>query len=152
MEGTCNLIFFEAPTHILQAMKATMPKTGDADDIMDDTDDDVDGDDDDIPSDLEEMSDDDEDGGLSLAEASGDEDLMSLNGDMPDGLIEFDEAEDEAEPEEEEWGGIGAGGGTKRKRDDEDKKSKRKKLKALPTFASYEDYAKMIEDGPEDDI
>ena len=29
---------------------------------------------------------------------------------------------------------------------------KRRKLAQLPTFASYEDYAKMIEEGPEDDI
>lgn len=39
----------------------------------------------------------------------------------------------------------------KRKRDEE-KDGNRKKLRALPTFASYEDYAKMIEDGPEDNV
>ena len=48
------------------------------------------------------------------------------------------------------------GGGAcdkRRKRDGEDgKKGRRKKLRSLPTFASYEDYAKLIEDGPEDNV
>lgn len=33
-----------------------------------------------------------------------------------------------------------------------DKKAKRKKLRKLPTFASAEDYAKMIDEAPEEDI
>jgi ribosome biogenesis protein MAK21 len=37
-------------------------------------------------------------------------------------------------------------------RGDEDERSRKKKLRALPTFASYEDYARMIEDGPEENI
>ena len=48
-------------------------------------------------------------------------------------------------------GGDGGAAGKKRKRKEEDKQ-RRKKLRSLPTFASYEDYAKLIEDGPEDDI
>ena len=44
----------------------------------------------------------------------------------------------------------------KRKREDGEgknsSKDRRKKLRSLPTFASYEDYAKLIEDGPEDNI
>jgi ribosome biogenesis protein MAK21 len=46
-------------------------------------------------------------------------------------------------------------GGEKRKRKGpghEDERIRKKKLRALPTFASYEDYARMIEDGPEEDI
>ena len=35
---------------------------------------------------------------------------------------------------------------------DEDVRTRKKKLRALPTFASYEDYARMIEDGPEENI
>ncbi|KAF9039673.1 CBF-domain-containing protein [Hymenopellis radicata] len=135
----------EEEDEIWKAMKATMPNTGDNDDALDDSDID---DDDDIPSGL----DDDSEDGLSLAEGSGDDDLVPM-----DGLIEFDgsDSEDDGGEQEEEWGGIAGGGGAKRKRaeDDEKDKTKRKKAKkSLPTFASYEDYAKMIEDGPEDDI
>ena len=58
------------------------------------------------------------------------------------------------EEEEAEWGGIGGGSSQKKRKrgDEEDGKKRRKKLRSLPTFASYEDYAKMIEDGPEDNI
>ena len=40
----------------------------------------------------------------------------------------------------------------KRKGRGDDERTRKKKLRALPTFASYEDYARMIEDGPEEDI
>jgi len=46
-------------------------------------------------------------------------------------------------------------GGKARKRKahgDEDERTRKKKLRALPTFASYEDYARMIEDGPEENL
>jgi len=46
-------------------------------------------------------------------------------------------------------------GGKTRKRKglgDENGRTRKKKLRALPTFASYEDYARMIEDGPEENI
>ncbi|KAF8888403.1 CBF/Mak21 family-domain-containing protein [Gymnopilus junonius] len=118
--------------------------------------------------DISQNEDSDEDDGgeddLSLAEASDNEDLIPLD-DMPDGLIEYDgsDASDDDDGlgrlvEEEVWGGITAndssgnkGRGKKRQREEEEKSKKRKKLK-LPTFASYEDYAKLIEEGPEDDI
>ena len=99
--------------------------------------------------------DDDDDDGLSLVEGSDNEDLISLDGELPDGLIAYDgsdvDDDDEDDGTEGVWGGISkpAASGTKRKRD-ETKSEKRKKLRSLPTFASYEDYAKMIEDGPED--
>ena len=132
-----------------------MPKAaGEDDDLMeDDSDDDLDlgsgsaeeG------SEVEDDEDDNSDA-LSLVEASDNEDLISLDGDVPDDLIEYD-GSDAGEEDEAEWGGIEEGtvGGQKRKRE-ETRGGKRKKLKSLPTFASYEDYAKMIEDGPEDDI
>ena len=44
------------------------------------------------------------------------------------------------------------GGQCRRKRGDDDAKSRKKKLRSLPTFASYEDYAKLIDDEPEDNI
>jgi ribosome biogenesis protein MAK21 len=108
---------------------------------------------DELPSDLDEGDDasDDDDDALSLVEASDNEDLVSLDANFP-GLIDYDGSDEEAGGEdEEEWGGITQGGDKKRKREDSSNQ-KRKKLRSLPTFASYEDYAKMIEDGPEDDI
>ncbi|KAJ4490490.1 CBF/Mak21 family-domain-containing protein [Lentinula aciculospora] len=122
---------------VWKAMQASMPKalTDDVD-LMDDDDDDDDD------KDENENTDDE----LSLVEGSDNEDLITSNGDLPDGLIEYDGSDADAE----EWNGIGEKS-NKRKRNDEDKK-RRKKLKSLPTFASYEDYAKIIEDGPEDDI
>ncbi|KAK0199068.1 CBF/Mak21 family-domain-containing protein [Armillaria mellea] len=132
---------------VWKAMKASIPKAEGDNDLMDDSD----IDEDDLPSDFdvdedeEDQPDDGDD--LSLAEGSDNDDLISLDDDMPEGLIEYDGPDEE---EEEEWGGIDSGNG-KRKRTQESKE-RRKKFKSLPTFASYEDYAKMIEDGPEDDI
>jgi ribosome biogenesis protein MAK21 len=150
-------------------MKATMPKVqGDDDDLLEDSDDDED----DLPSDFggsdeldvsgkkekdaEGDQDEEEEDGLSLAEASDNEDLISLDGDVPYGLIEYDGSDAEADvndvfANDEEWGGISSENNKKRKRE-EDKRGKRKKLRSLPTFASYEDYAKLIEEGLEDDI
>ncbi|KAJ7016461.1 hypothetical protein C8F04DRAFT_1281345 [Mycena alexandri] len=66
------------------------------------------------------------------------EDLVPLDADFP-GLIEYEGSDGEGQGggdgEEEELGGISQGGDKKRKRED-----------------SYEDYAKMIDDAPEDDI
>ncbi|KAF8063503.1 CBF/Mak21 family-domain-containing protein [Lyophyllum atratum] len=151
----------EDEAEIWKAMKASMPKAiGDDEDIMEDSDDlpsDLDMDDDSGDEEQAESPDEDDDDALSLVEGSDNEDLISLDGDVPDGLIEWDGSDgsdDENAPEEEgEWGGLGedAAGGKKRKRE-ETSREKRKKLRSLPTFASYEDYAKMIEDGPEDHI
>ncbi len=121
-----------------------------------DSDEDVDEDEEENEND----SDDDDDDGLSLVEGSDNEDLISLGGELPEGLIAYDgsDADDDDDVVNDAgtdgvWGGISkpAASGTKRKRD-ETKSEKRKKLRSLPTFASYEDYAKMIEDGPEDYI
>lgn len=137
-------------------MQASMPKAvGDDDDLMDDSDTDPGLDDsDDLRSAGDEQGiDGDSDDGLSLVEGSDNEDLISLDGDVPDGLIDYDGSDADDNEDDGEWQGVGGGEekSNKRKRTDEDKK-RRKKLKSLPTFASYEDYAKMIEDGPEDDI
>ncbi|KAF9476112.1 CBF-domain-containing protein [Pholiota conissans] len=155
---------------IWKVMQATMPKAEGDDDLMEDSDADIDDDDlslgdsdedanildddEDEDEDVEKINSDDDDDGLSLVEGSDNEDLVSLDGDVPDGLIEYDGSDaDDGNPDDEEWGGIGSGaGGAKRKREGESKSERRKKLRSLPTFASYEDYAKMIEDGPEDDI
>ncbi|KAJ3866134.1 CBF/Mak21 family-domain-containing protein [Lentinula novae-zelandiae] len=141
---------------VWKAMQASMPKIlADDDDLMNDSDGDPDGDDSSERSSLndedlqDEDAEEDSDNEFSLVEGSDNEDLISLN---DDGLIEYDGSDAEV-GDAEEWGGIGVDSpkSNKRKRNDEEKK-RRKKLKSLPTFASYEDYAKMIEDGPEDDI
>ncbi|KAI0665484.1 CBF/Mak21 family-domain-containing protein [Trametes maxima] len=157
---------------IWKAMKATMPADLEDDDLMEDSDES-----DDVPSDLDALDsdngdaeednaasqkDEDEDAdddAFSLVEGSDAEDLLPLDAEVPMGLIEYDGSdagsEVEVEDEDEAWGGISSAPqdkAGKRKRAEEDKKAQRKKLRSLPTFASYEDYAKMIEDGPEDNI
>ena len=115
--------------------------------------------------DAEEPSEDDDedDDKFSLVELSDAEDLIPLDEAeamvFQDGVIEWpgDESDlSEGEDEDEEWTGFGNGSsipGKKRKRNDgEVEQKKRKKVRSLPTFASYEDYAKLIEEGPEDEI
>lgn len=135
-------------------MQASMPKAvGEDDNLMEDSDDipsDLDADDDS----LDEQDEDDEDNDDDLVEGSDNDDLISLDGDVPDGLIEWEGSDAGEIAADEEWGGIDddeAAGGRKRKRE-ESSREKRKKLRSLPTFANYDDYAKMIEDGPEDDV
>ena len=136
-------------------MKATMPKVDD--DLMDDGEGDTDevAFDDDSDLQLSDESDrsQDSDGSteqkLSLVEASDDDDLIPIDQMEPEALIEYD-GSDAGDLEEEEWNGISGSG--KRKRCAEEENRKKKKSRSLPTFASYEDYAKLIEQGPEDDI
>lgn len=71
----------------------------------------------------------------------------------PDDLIEFDGDEggsEEENKEEEEWGGVEEP--AKKRKINTDKAQGRKRQRTLPTFATYDDYARMIEDGPEDSI
>ncbi|KAJ3500462.1 hypothetical protein NLJ89_g9785 [Agrocybe chaxingu] len=164
---------------IWKAMKASMPAAGDdEDDLMDDSD--SEDDEDEVPefgddSDLaveDDLEEDDEDDGdaeekekedsddddvMSLIEGSDNEDLISLDGDVPEGLglIEYDGSDDS---DSDDGGGdpVGTSKNDKKRKHDEatagGKGGKRKKLRSLPTFASYEDYAKLIEEAPEDDI
>jgi ribosome biogenesis protein MAK21 len=136
-------------------MQATIPKEAGDSDLMDDSDippsnlevDDYEGLDGPLNS-----SDEDEDAhsDVALAEGSDNDDLVDLDEDLPEGLLDYDGSDSE-KTEEEEWTGLF--GGQKRKRGDEKKvQSGRKKLRSLPTFASYDDYAKIIDEGPEDDI
>jgi len=172
---------------IWKAMKASMPRIGDDDGVVDDM---SNADDDDsLPSDLPSDfggSDSDDDGtvdgdidslsivdnvesdaeggghgsddGFSLAEDSDADDLVPLDEEAPDGLIHWDGTDaSDNDDADAEWGGFAGsepstGGGKKRKQELQKEKVPRKKLRSLPTFASYEDYAKMIEDAPEDNI
>lgn len=122
----------------------------------------------------DEDEDEDEDEGgteddVSLAEGSDDDDLLAVD-DIP-GLLEYDGSDVESDDgvgggtgdgeqdEDEDWGGLGPGDERKRKRGgrrpvqtEESGRSEigsnkgRKKRRTLPTFASYEEYAKMIEE------
>lgn len=140
----------DGEAEIWKAMKASMPDLGIDDDPAEDSDE--------IPSGLDDEQDSDEvDDDLSLAEGSDADDLIPLDEAFASGLTQYDgsEASDEDNEDEgyEEWGGLGGSSTAKGKRKREgEKQSMRKKLRSLPTFASYEDYAKMIEDGPEDDV
>lgn len=118
------------------------------------------GDDAEEPSEVYEDDDDDQ---LSLVESSGAEDLIPLDEAealvFKDGLIDWPADEggsSDGENEDGEWGGFGGGSpvlGEKRKRKGGmEGREKRKKVRSLPTFASYEDYAQLIEEGPDDDI
>jgi ribosome biogenesis protein MAK21 len=108
-----------------------------------------------LPSDVDGMSDDltephitDDDGeGCSFVESSDAEDLLGLT---EDGLIQYDGSDAESSNTSgEEWGGVGA---TKKRKRTTKAKDGRKKARVLPTFATYEDYAAMIEDAPEDNV
>jgi ribosome biogenesis protein MAK21 len=81
------------------------------------------------------------------------DDLIESDADAPDGLLHFS-SEDASE---EEWGGINSTVLGKRKATDHkgDKRGhskKKRKLKDLPLFASMEDYQKLIDAEPEDNI
>ncbi|KAJ7491216.1 CBF/Mak21 family-domain-containing protein [Mycena latifolia] len=134
---------------VWKAMQASMPNAAGDEDLMEESDELPSDFDEDDASDIEE--DDDDDDALSLVEGSDNEDLVPLDENFPSGLIDYDGSDGGAGDEEEEWGGISEGGDKKRKREDSSNQ-RRKKLRSLPTFASYEDYAKLIEDGPEDDV
>jgi len=147
-------------------MKATIPKfEADDEDLMEDSVDEDEEPDLDGFSDMDGPDEEDQEEGegegnssegeFSLAEASDDDDLVPLDGDILDEMIDFDGSDDGTDEETTTWGGIsvsGECGNKKRKWIETEKGGKRKKLRSLPTFASYEDYAEMIEDGPEDDI
>jgi len=159
-------------------MKASMPKELDISDDEDSIPSGLDEDDEDVDSladlqnpedsvdDEEEPSEvnDDNDDQLSLVESSDAEDLIPLDEAealvFKSGLIDWpgDEGDssDGEDEEGEEWTGFGEGSATlgeKRKRKGgKEEQKKRKKVRSLPTFASYEDYAKLIEEGPEDEI
>jgi len=130
----------------------SVPDEDDDSDELDPEEDDDQGDDE-----SEQEDDSPHDDALSLAEESDDDDLLAID-DIP-GLIEYDGSDasaDEGDPEngdrDEEWGGISERKVKRKLKEKDQDEKKRKKRKTLPTFASYEEYAKMIEDGPEDDI
>jgi len=97
----------------------------------------------DIDSDLGSVDDSDSEADLDDDENNGDDpeydeepDLDGLS--MSSGDISLIGLDSDDEAKWEEWDGV-----NKRKREDDEKP--RKKRKTLPTFASYDDYAAMVE-------
>jgi len=137
-------------------MQATMPQEEhdllsdnyNEDESEDEDEDNVEHDDDTNEKDSDAEKDDTDDA-LSLIEASDNDDLIPLD-EMPDDVLAYDGSLSESE-DEGEWGGIQSKT-RKRKRGDDKETDLKKKRRSLPTFVSYEDYAKMIEDGPENNI
>jgi ribosome biogenesis protein MAK21 len=90
-------------------------------------------------------------GGSELDFIEDEDDLIS-DGDEPAGLIEYPSgASDEDSDGDGEWQGFGSDQKTLKRGRDEQSGGKKKRMK-VATFASYEDYAAMIEKGQEDDI
>lgn len=121
---------------------------GDAEDLMSPPISDVEdafvdsGSDDDAPTAVEGDNLDDNDDKSSVSEASHADDLDLIDYDTTDSVSE-------------DWTGFRGGvdaTDNKRKRGNDGAPSRRKKIRSLPTFASYEDYARMIEDEPEDNL
>lgn len=143
---------------VWKAMQASMPDAGDDMGISEDSSDgeveyseseEEDGEE-------EEEGDEDEDEEEEEEEDDEDADDSGSEGEFPafdeeeDDLIPLDEMPDEvlggSEPEEEEDEAAGA----KRKRREE-RKERKKKRREMPAFASYEDYAALIEQEEDQD-
>lgn len=119
---------------------------------------------DDIPSDIDDH--DSFDSEVDTAETPGalSEDrseMAGVGGDSSDGGVDFAEGDDDLidldevvvpSPESEDPEAVS--GKRKPSHGDTQEGGRKKKRKngALPTFASYEDYAKLIEGAPEEDI
>ena len=96
----------------------------------------------------------------SMPRATGDDDLMEDSDDLvpeEEGLIsssddESDENADKGSIEDSDHDDSDKGEVKKRKRSgiEESRGSVKKRMKSLGTFASYEEYAKMIEDDDDD--
>lgn len=151
---------------VWKAMQASMPDAGDDLGLSEDSsDEEVDYSEDDEDEDMaaeddEEVEEDDEDEDEDEDEEAedDDEDDSGSDADFPnfdddeDDLIPLDEMPEEvlggSEPEEEE---EDEAAGAKRKRKEE-RKERKKKRREMPAFASYEDYAALIEqDGDGED-
>jgi ribosome biogenesis protein MAK21 len=158
----------------IQAMKASLPKAEEDEDDEDvDDGDDVDDDDSRVDHSIQDSESDEH--ASSDTDAEEDEDASSgaeddMNGRWEIDSVGFSGAEgsvnpdplrtpvetyrhDQAGSDTQVLPALSGGKTRKRKgRGDEDDRTRKKKLRALPTFASYEDYARMIEDGPEENI
>lgn len=143
----------------MKAMKSSMPEVAGPDsDESDSFPEDLDGDSDDmsvpVEKHLNEEGDNDEDGWGSGFE--DEDDLIGSDVDAPDGLLRLG-SDGEVQEEEEEWGGIGADATiTRKKRKAQNQsdggKRKKRRLRDLPTFASADQYAQLIDEGDEENL
>jgi len=152
-----------------KAMKASIPRAEGHDDDNDDDEDDgsiehsIRSSEPDEPAfsdtegDQEGLSDSEYDGNVdgefndnwfSSSEASETVDLVHIDAEVPVDLTKRRQADSAMEESPV------SGGDKKRKRNGSGKEDVmiRKKLRAFPTFASYEDFAQMIEDEPEENL
>lgn len=142
-------------------MQASMPEAGGDDDLMeDDSGTEPEISDSDSSGEKEgehvvaqgEENDDSEGEGFEFAEDA--DDILGSDVELPE---EFMVGASGSEAESE-WDGVGSEPGQKRKSNSaaegEEKNGRRKKrkIKHLPTFASLEDYEKLIDEAPEDNI
>lgn len=87
--------------------------------------------------------------GFSSAEVSDTDELEYLDAEVPVNLANRERAASATQVSSV------FGDGKKRKRKvpgNEDSRIRKKKLRALPTFASYEDFAQIIENEPEENV
>jgi ribosome biogenesis protein MAK21 len=117
-------------------MKASMPSVKDGDIMINDESS--------LESDDEGhfLHSDGESGEDGLVDDFDNESFVSTDQDAPEGLIEYESDDDDDRR-----------GDKKRKREaSEGRGVRKKKPRTLPTFASYDEYARMIEDGTDEDL
>ena len=100
---------------------------------------------------------DSDEGSLGSGFEEDDDDIVGSDADAPDGLLRLSSDEAQGEDEEEEWGGIGTGAvATEKKRKAKDQpnggRGKKRRLRDLPTFASAEQYARLIDEADEENL
>ena len=142
----------------LKAIKSSMAEIARPDsDESDSLPSDLDGDSDDVSLPMEKYSnqeDEREEDGRGSGFGEDEDDLVGSDIDAPDGLLHF-ASEGEAQGEEE-WGGIGTGATVARKKrkakEQPDGRRKKRRLRDLPTFASVEQYAKLIDEADEENL
>jgi len=143
-------------------MKSSMPEVAGPDsDESDSLPEDLYGDSDEASVPMEKDSNDEGDsdeGGWGPGFEESDDDLVGSDVDAPDGLLRLgSDGEVQEEEVEEGWGGIGADAvATRKKRKAKDQpdsdRRKKRRLRDLPTFASAEQYAKLIDGADEENL
>jgi len=132
------------------------PDSDESESLPEDLDGDSDGESSPMAKNSNQEDESDEDGwGTGFEE--DEDDLVGSDVDAPDGLLRLDSGGEAQEAEEEEWGGIGADATvTRKKRKAKDQpggsRGKRRRLRDLPTFASAEQYARLIDDVDEENL
>jgi len=153
----------EREGEIWKAMQTSMPRTGDENDDEDLGEDvggtDSSNDEDGNGSSVRNGS--DVEGALDFPESE--DDLLDSDAELPETLFDPD-GDLPSESESEEWEGVAVNPGQKRKSiqqsqatfsgggEAKDGLRKKRKLKHLPTFASLEDYQRLIDETPDENI